>query len=262
MLAEDRQVCRRNRVDCLAWFPPIVSQILAVIVDPMQSMRYPEIDIKSCPLRGKPTGTETARWFWLKGQMWRQKSQPKSPAHRLDAFEAAFSFALSLGALLKAKGCIAMITRRRFFALLSSLTFGWLAFPRSLAKAALAAIGTQEAKPSPPSVKRRDDGPPGYVALLCIYGSLGHWQRNPQAPRRSYNYVSWMTDDAANDLPVDTETVESWKRILRRYGPSSYQQLFPNDKALTGGTMGNRDRLPYRRVQLTASIRAGEHPIQ
>ncbi len=116
-----------------------------------------------------------------------------------------------------------MISRRKFLSLLSA--HGWLALPRSVGKVP-PALGSPESKPLRLQAETRSDGPPGFCVLVSVSGNLRRWLQDPTTPKRDYGWMQWMTDDPENELPVDAETVERWKGLLRQYAPTSYRQLF------------------------------------
>jgi hypothetical protein len=66
---------------------------------------------------------------------------------------------------------------------------------------------------------------PGFCALQSAYWSLRRWRQNPRAPRRSYGYLAWQTDDPVNDQPASAEAIKRWKRMLREFAPRAYRQL-------------------------------------
>jgi len=109
-----------------------------------------------------------------------------------------------------------MISRRKFVALLATLPVA--------GRAALASLLKSESKPVQ-RARKWDSDWPGYCVIVSCRGYLFRWLENPLAPRRSYGYVSWHTDDPENDLPVDVKTVECWRRILRKWAPSSYRRV-------------------------------------
>jgi hypothetical protein len=66
--------------------------------------------------------------------------------------------------------------------------------------------------------------------MMCDY-VLSRWRVNPKAPKRSYEAIaSWQDARPENDQPLTLQEVESMRAWMKQHAPTSYFQLFPEER--------------------------------
>jgi len=70
-----------------------------------------------------------------------------------------------------------------------------------------------------------------FIEVQSAYFILRKWKQVPMATRREIGvFAHWMEDDRENDLPLSAEYIHRVKQFLKRYAPTSYYNLFPEER--------------------------------
>lgn len=66
---------------------------------------------------------------------------------------------------------------------------------------------------------------------MATYFVLRQWKKNPGATKKEIGvYYHWKLDKQENNLPLSQEEVQRMKEFLRKYCPSPYYEIFPEEK--------------------------------
>jgi hypothetical protein len=66
-----------------------------------------------------------------------------------------------------------------------------------------------------------------FFYLLAVHSSLKRWARNPFASKMEIGvWHHWREATEENRLPLSSAEVERMKQFLRKYGPTSYSEIF------------------------------------
>lgn len=63
--------------------------------------------------------------------------------------------------------------------------------------------------------------------LMAVHFILKKWKQNPSASKMQIGiFRHWNVATEENQLPLSPTEVEKMKRVLKEYGPVTYQKLF------------------------------------
>ena len=69
------------------------------------------------------------------------------------------------------------------------------------------------------------------IELMATYFVLRRWKENPGATKKEIGiYYHWTWDKQENNVPLSQKEVRRMKEFQRKYCPSAYYKLFPEEK--------------------------------
>ncbi|HRR39329.1 MAG TPA: hypothetical protein P5570_01040 [Candidatus Paceibacterota bacterium] len=70
-----------------------------------------------------------------------------------------------------------------------------------------------------------------FTDLLSTYFILVAWKKNPSLTKRQIGVMhQWKEDTEENNKPLTKDEVEGMKSFLKKYNPTAYYKLFPEEK--------------------------------
>lgn len=67
--------------------------------------------------------------------------------------------------------------------------------------------------------------------LMAITFVLRAWKKDPNLSKREIGVWShWKDESAQNELPLTESEVERMKSFMRRHSPTTYHDIFPEDR--------------------------------
>jgi hypothetical protein len=79
-----------------------------------------------------------------------------------------------------------------------------------------------------PGKPQKEDRTSMLYELMAISRVLRAWKRNPNLSRREIG--GWSDDSPGIDSPLTESEVERMKSFMRKYNPTSYHEMFPEDR--------------------------------
>ncbi len=72
-----------------------------------------------------------------------------------------------------------------------------------------------------------------FIELQATYLILEKWKENPELTKKEIGILSsWKEDKEKNNKPLTKKEVEDMKDFLKKYNPTAYFKLFPEEKSL------------------------------
>lgn len=67
--------------------------------------------------------------------------------------------------------------------------------------------------------------------IMAITSVLRAWKRDPNLSKREIGvWSNWQNDNPGNELPLSETEVERMKTFMRKHNPTTYHQIFPEDR--------------------------------
>lgn len=70
-----------------------------------------------------------------------------------------------------------------------------------------------------------------FIELQSAYFVLRAWKKNPKLSKREIGvFGQWTDDNPENEKPLTEKEVEGFKKLMRENNPTTYHELFPDEK--------------------------------